>query len=107
MGIELENYKIRKSYKHVTNITMTELYNYYGDLKKTDLTHTWVTKSLMRRFLEEHPEYEKCRFVFLDCMDLDDPGHDKRLRDHTGYHPATMMHVAMNLPEEQLKNLAK
>ena len=40
-------------------------------------------------------------------MDLDDPGHDARLRDHSGYHPATLMHVAQHLPEEQLKNLAK
>ena len=40
-------------------------------------------------------------------MNLDDPDHNKKLRDHTGYHPETMMHVAKNLPEEQLKALAK
>ena len=107
LGVELENWKVKKSYKHVTNIDMTELYNYYGNMKKMDFHRVGSSKSLMRRYLEEHPEYETCRFVFLNCMDLDDPGHDARLRDHTGYHPATMMHVAMNLPEEQLKNLAK
>ena len=51
LGVGLENWKVMKSYKRVTNIDMTELYNYYGNTKKMDLSQSWVTKSLMRRYL--------------------------------------------------------
>ena len=55
LGLELENYPVRKCFKHVAKVTMTDLWNYYGDLKKIDLQDDSVMQSLMRRFLEEHP----------------------------------------------------
>ena len=62
----------------------------------------------MKTFLEEHPEYEQCKFVLINCMKLDDPDRDKKLRGHTGYHPETMKRVAENLPLlDQLKMFAK
>ena len=45
--------------------------------------------------------------LFINCLQLDDPQHDKTLRGHTRYHPSTMKHVARNLPRNQLKMLAK
>ena len=96
-----------KSFDRLSKYSIGDLIKYYGDVAKIDFTDQHSTKAIVKRYLEEHPEYEPCRFVPINCMALDDPEHDKRLRGHTGYHPETMKHVAEHLPLDQLKMFAK
>ena len=60
----------------------------YGNKTKTfdhrNFADTISMNAIVKRFLEEHSEHERCKFVFINCMKLDDPGHDNKLRGHTG-----------------------
>ena len=77
-GLEIGRYKGRKNFDHASTRTIGDLIAHYGDLARIDLTDEITKKASMRRFLEEHPEYERERFVFINCMQLDDLGHDKK-----------------------------
>ena len=108
LGLEIGRYgKKTKNSDHVSQYSIGDLIKYYGDVAKIDFTDQHSKNAIVKRFLEEHPDYEQCRFVLINCMSLDDPYHDKKLRGHTGYHPETMKHVAENLPLDQLKMFAK
>ena len=71
-----------------------------------DFTKMSHHKALTRRFLEEHPEHCGKDVLLVDCMDMADAAHDKKLRCHPGYHPDTMMQNAGNLSHQQLDNIA-
>eukprot|EP00973_Karenia_brevis_P020625 2831546-Karenia_brevis.AAC.1 len=60
------------------------------DARNVDLNDTDTIKIIQRRFLEEFPTYKDCTVILIDCMNMGDPHHDKRLRSHKGTHPETM-----------------
>eukprot|EP00973_Karenia_brevis_P024502 3379865-Karenia_brevis.AAC.1 len=76
------------------------------DARKVDLNDTDTIKIIQRRFLEEFPAYKDCTVILIDCMNLGDPQHDKRLRSHKGTHPETMKSVARETDENELRRFA-
>ena len=76
LGIELGRYTVKKSFAHVTTDTVSVLWHQYGDWYKVDYENDHVRKIMMRRFLEEQPQFEKHRMVFINCLAMDDPHHD-------------------------------
>ena len=108
LGLEIGRYGPKtKSFEHVSKYSIADLIKWYGSVDKIDFTNQHSKNAIVKRFLEEHPEYEQCRVILINCLTLDDPDHGKRSRGHTGYHPETMKHVAEHPPIDQLKFFAK
>ena len=63
--------------------------------------------ALLRRYLEEHPQYEGHRIIFFNCLNWSDPQHDRHLRDHCGLHPKTMLGCATYLDEAGASEMAQ
>ena len=87
----------------------------YPDWAQVQQVHRWscdgmnfhsdeIRLPIIARYCEEHPEFRECEFLLVDCLNYNDPHHDKRLRDHTGRHPETMMGIAkfLDLEEQDL-----
>ena len=57
---------------------------------------------LIARYCEEYPEFRECEFLIVNCLNYNDPHHDKKLRGHTGRHPQTLMGIAkfLDIPEQ-------
>ena len=58
------------------------------------------TKALVRRIVEESPEHEESNICLVNCLNMQDPGHDPKMRSNTGYHPQTQKDFANNLSDE-------
>ena len=61
------------------------------NFKVNDATHS---RALERRIKEEYPQYGDCIVILVNCLDQDDPYHDKECRSHIGRHSETMRQVA-------------
>ena len=63
------------------------------------------SSALERRIKEEYPQYEDCTVILVNCLDQDDPHHDKECRDHIGRHPETMRQVAEQTKGETVRHM--
>ena len=74
---------------------------------KLDFTKRHDQDTLRDRYCDECPQFEYDMVVSITCLCMADPNHEKRLRDHTGQHPVTLLGVATHLPENELQWLAE
>jgi hypothetical protein len=64
--------------------------------------------ALIRRVLEDNPRLiGSTKVIVIDAKhQVPDPGRNKALQGHTGYHPETMKHTAVHLHDDQYQYLA-
>jgi hypothetical protein len=63
-----------------------------GNAYNFDFNSKRHRNSLYQRYLKEDGrDCEGCHFLLANCLEMDDPDHDERLRSHTGFHPLTML----------------
>ena len=82
--------------------TVKEMLDYYRWHHKEIQFGREECAVLFRHFVERHPEYADHHLVILICLNMDDPYHDNNLRDHTGYHPSTMLNFAKKVSEDEV-----
>ena len=86
--------------------TIEEMLEFYQNDPKAISYGKQEVATVMRHYTERHPEYMDHAWIVLNCLDMDDPYHDKALRGHTGYHPQTMLNFAKKVTTRELDHIA-
>ena len=78
-----------------------------GNWKRFSFGKEEHKRCLARRYFAENPRYQDCSVLIVNCLDMEDPDHDRNLSRHTGDHPSTLMFAANNLTNRQLRIIAR
>ena len=115
MSFGLENYWKGNVVKDCR--AFTEDNKHYRTVKELMEAHNWDGKTvkfgheenevMFRHDVERHPEFENHLMIVVQCLEKIDPFHDPELRDHTGYHPETMLRFAEKLKHGEMNNLSE
>ena len=81
--------------------TIDEMLEFYQNNPKTIKYGEQEIRTVMRHYCERYPQYKDHAWIVLNCLDMSDPYHDKNLRDHTGYHPQTMLDFFAKDPRQR------
>ena len=85
--------------------TIDELLEFHQNNPKTVKYGEQEIRTVMRHYCERYPQYKDHAWIVLNCLDMTDPYHDKNLRDHTGYHPQTMLDFARKIHKKEVDHL--
>jgi hypothetical protein len=107
----LENrrrYEKKGEYNNVSEVSFADVMDECrGNAYKFDFNSRMRRRSLYQRYLKEDGRKGEYHFLLANCLEVEDPDHDKSLRSHMGAHPLTMLSCASYLSKKQYDDIAK
>ena len=85
------------------------LYDDWGDkwhhhFKEEDATQS---RAVERGMKKDYPGHGDMSFFMVNCVGLEDPDHDSKMREHKGTHPVTAQQLTQELSGDHIRNKIK